>query len=44
MNEIQLFAFVVLPILVVAIGWGGLLLHERSIRREREAEKMHPGE
>jgi hypothetical protein len=44
MTGIQLFAFVILPILVVAIGWGGALLHDRSIRRSREAERLHPGE
>ena len=43
MNGIQLFAFVILPILIVAIGWGGLLLHERSLRSSRH-ERLHPGE
>jgi hypothetical protein len=44
MNGIQLFAFVILPILVVAIAWIGVLLHERDILRSREAHKLHPGE
>ena len=44
MTGMQLFAFVVLPVLIVAIGWGGLLLHERDIRRSREAHKLHAGE
>ncbi len=44
MTGIQIFAFVVLPILIAAIGWGGALLHARSIDRERKAEKLHAGE
>lgn len=44
MSGMQLFAFVILPVLIVAIAWGGVLLHERSLRRSREAEKLHPGE
>ena len=35
MNGIQLFAFVILPILILAIGWGGALLHDWDLRRTR---------
>lgn len=44
MNGIQLFAFVILPILIVAIGWGGAWLHVHSLDRARAREKLHPGE
>ena len=44
MTGIQVFAFLILPLLVLAIGVGGALLHDRSIRREIEAQKLHPGE
>jgi hypothetical protein len=29
MNEYQLFAFVILPIAVLALGWGAVFLNER---------------
>jgi hypothetical protein len=44
MTGLQLFAFVILPILIVVIAWIGVLLHERDIRRSEPAEKLHPGE
>jgi hypothetical protein len=39
MNGIQLFAFVILPIIIGAIGWGGAWLHVRALDRAREREK-----
>ena len=42
MTWIQFYAFVVLPVLIVAIGWIGVLLYERDLRRSQE--KLHPGE
>jgi hypothetical protein len=44
MNGIQLFAFVILPLIILAIGWGGAWLHVRALDRAREREKLHPGE
>ena len=35
MNEYFLLAFVVMPVLVMLLGWIAVLLHERSLRRER---------
>ncbi|MER2269274.1 hypothetical protein [Methylobacterium oxalidis] len=40
MNEYFIFAFIVMPIVIVCLGWGAALLHERDGRRRREA----PGE
>jgi hypothetical protein len=41
MTDIQLFAFVILPIVVVALGWGAVFLNERfgggSDRKRRDA-------
>lgn len=34
MTDIQLFAFVILPIVVAAGGWAAVFLHERSLRRQ----------
>ena len=39
MTWIQVYAFVVLPVLIVAIGWIGVLLFERDIRRARERDE-----
>jgi hypothetical protein len=39
MTSLWLFAYVILPIVVVALGWGAMKLNERSIHRE-----FHPGE
>jgi hypothetical protein len=44
MTGIQIFAFVILPIVVVVLGWMGVLTLEHEIRRSREVEKLHPGE
>ncbi len=33
MNEYFILAFIVTPTLVMALGWGAVLLHERSLRR-----------
>jgi hypothetical protein len=33
MTDIQLFAFVVLPRIVAALGWGAVLLNERTGHR-----------
>lgn len=44
MTGIQLFAFVILPILILGIGWSGALLHARSLRDECKAERLHAGE
>jgi hypothetical protein len=32
MNGIQLFAFVILPIVIATGGWIAVFLHERSLR------------
>jgi hypothetical protein len=29
MNEYELFAFVILPLLILALGWGAVFLNER---------------
>jgi hypothetical protein len=34
MTGTQLFAFVILPIVVAALGWGVVLLYERHGRRD----------
>jgi hypothetical protein len=39
MTGLWIFAYVILPVLVVALGWGAMKLNERSIRRD-----LHPGE
>jgi hypothetical protein len=33
MNGMALFAFVVMPVVIVAIGWTAVLLHERQAKR-----------
>lgn len=38
MNGLWIFAYVVLPIVVVAMGYGAMRLNEREVRR------LHPGE
>jgi uncharacterized membrane protein YhiD involved in acid resistance len=40
MNEYAILAFVVTPALVLALGWGAVLLFERSQRRRN----LGPGE
>ena len=35
MNRIQLFAFVILPIVIATGGWIAVFLHERSLRQSR---------
>jgi hypothetical protein len=40
MSSIALFAYVVLPVVVVILGWGALKLNERSTRDRH----LHPGE
>lgn len=39
MNELQVFAFVVLPAIVVAIGWTGAWLHMRSLKAADRPER-----
>jgi hypothetical protein len=39
MTSIWLFAYVVLPVVVVGLGWAALKLNERSMR-----DRLHPGE
>lgn len=36
MNEYFILAFIITPAIVVAIGWGAVLLHERSLRNGKE--------
>lgn len=38
MTDIQLFAFVILPVAVAAIGWTIAVLFDRAMRRQRERE------
>jgi len=40
-NEYWLLAFVITPAIVVAIGWGAVLLHLYASRRQH---RLHPGE
>lgn len=40
MTEIQIFAFVILPLIVAALGWMIAVLYDRSARREREREGL----
>ena len=35
MTGTQLFAFVILPIAIAALGWDAALLHDRLTRRHR---------
>ena len=35
MNESFLLAFVIMPIVVMVLGWTAVLLHERASARER---------
>ncbi|MDQ0453737.1 hypothetical protein [Rhizobium paknamense] len=41
MNELQIFAFVVLPLSIAAGGWAYAWFWER---RDRARRRMHPGE
>ena len=41
MNELQIFAFVVLPLTVLLIGYIAVRLSEWDIKRR---DRMHPGE
>jgi hypothetical protein len=41
MSGLWLFAYVVLPVVVVAMGWAAVVLHERSIAKE---DRPVPGE
>ena len=38
MNGLAIFAFVIMPMIVVAMGYIALLLHEAAARRLDEAE------
>ena len=40
MTGTQLFAFVILPITVAALGWAAALLHDRLLRRQ---DRRHHG-
>lgn len=40
MNEYFIFAFIVMPTVVMALGWIAVLLHERSLRHSNRS----PGE
>ncbi|WP_281354915.1 hypothetical protein [Chelativorans xinjiangense] len=40
MTGMELFYFVILPLLIVAAGWLAAYLHERSAPND----KIHPGE
>ena len=35
MNEFWFLAFVITPAIVVALGWGAVLLHEWDLRRKQ---------
>jgi hypothetical protein len=39
MNETAIFAFIVMPVLVVVGAWLAALAHERALRRARGQEK-----
>jgi hypothetical protein len=41
MTFMEIFAFVIMPVLVVAIGWGGVWLHMRNLNRPHS---RHPAE
>jgi hypothetical protein len=41
MTDIQVFAFIVLPVLVTALGWAAALLHTRSARLQQQRERAH---
>lgn len=43
MTDIQLFAFVILPIIVAGLGWTAALLHGWAIDRERARERDRQG-
>jgi hypothetical protein len=38
-NSLWLFAYVVMPVVVVGLGWAALKLNERSM-----SDRLHPGE
>ncbi len=40
MSFIEVFAFIIMPAAVVAVGWAGAWLHLRDLRRHRQ----HPAE
>jgi len=35
MNEYFVLAFIIMPAVVVALGWGAVFLHEWHLRREK---------
>jgi hypothetical protein len=41
MNEYFVLAFIITPMLVIALGWAAVFLHEWDLRRRRPSE---PGE
>jgi uncharacterized membrane protein len=43
MNGLWVFAFVVLPVLVVAMGWTAVRLHERALDRELDRRETADG-
>lgn len=38
MTDIQLFAFVILPIIVAGLGWLISVLYDRAMQRERDRQ------
>jgi len=40
MNEYAILAFVITPLLVIALGWGAVFVFEHQERRRQ----IHPGE
>lgn len=40
MTDLWVLAFVITPLLVVALGWGAVLWHEHDLRKRRD----HPAE
>lgn len=40
MTDIQIFALVILPLTVAALGWTIAILYDRSARRERERQGL----
>lgn len=35
MNEFFVLAFIIMPLMVMALGWGAVFLHEWDMRREK---------